>query len=143
MSFDLKIKNADLVIENGDIKSIIDSEKLIQDVLKICLTPVGFDALNPWYGSFLSKTVIGSPESDSLLNTVSKNQIIKALENLKDLQGYQIKSQQKLSADEQIASVQSVQVLRSEIDPRVFEVYITVITKGFKPITTAFRLSTI
>lgn len=143
MSFDLKIKNADLVIENGDIKSIIDSEKLIQDVLKICLTPVGFDALNPWYGSFLSKTVIGSPESDSLLNTVSKNQIIKALENLKDLQVYQIKSQQKLSADEQIASVQSVQVLRSEIDPRVFEVYITVITKGFKPITTAFRLSTI
>lgn len=143
MSFDLKIKNADLVIENGDIKSIIDSEKLIQDVLKICLTPVGFDALNPWYGSFLSKTVIGSPESDSLLNTVSKNQIIKALENLKDLQVYQIKSQQKLSADEQISSVQSVQVLRSEIDPRVFEVYITVITKGFKPITTAFRLSTI
>jgi len=143
MSFDLKIKNADLVIENGDIKTIIDSEKLIQDVLKICLTPVGYDPLNPWYGSFLSKTVIGSPESDELLNSISKNQIIKALENLKDLQNYQIKSTQSLSADEQIATVQSVQVIRSEFDPRVFEVYITVISKGFKPITTAFRLSTI
>jgi len=143
MSFDLKIKNGDLVIENGDIKTITDSEKLIQDVLKICLTPVGFDKLNPWYGSFLSKSIIGSPESETLLNSISKNQITKALENLKDLQIYQIKSNQKMSADEQIASIKSVDVVRSQFDPRVYEIYITVITKGFKPITTAFRLSTI
>lgn len=143
MSFDLKIKNGDIVIENGDIKKITDSEKLIQDVLKICLTPIGYDALNPWYGSYLSKSIIGSAESYDFLNSIAKNQLTKALENLKELQVLQVKSNQKMSSDEQIASIKSIQVIPNEFDRRVFDIQITVITKGFKNISTAFRVSTI
>lgn len=143
MSFDLKIKNGDIVIENGDFKKVTDSEKLIQDILKICLTPVGYDSLNPWYGSYLSKSIIGSAESYDFLNSVAKNQLTKALENLKDLQIIQVKTNQKMSSDEQIASIRSIQVIPNKYDPRVFDIFISVITKGFKNITTSFSVSTI
>src|ERR1039458_5609818 len=38
MSFDLKLINGDLVIQNGELQTVTNSEKLIQDILKICLT---------------------------------------------------------------------------------------------------------
>ena len=41
MSFDLKITNGDLVINNGLLTIVVDSEKLIQDILKICLILIG------------------------------------------------------------------------------------------------------
>ncbi|MCZ2224579.1 MAG: hypothetical protein LC122_13220 [Chitinophagales bacterium] len=143
MSFDFKIKNGDLVISNGELETVVDSEKLIQDILKICITPVGSDPLNPWYGSYLSKTVIGSSEDAKFLMTVSKEQLRKALENLKQLQLLQIRQYQQISADEQIADIRSISVRQNELNPTVFEIEIIVITRGLKPITNRFRLSTI
>lgn len=143
MSFDLKIKNGDLVINNGQLQTVTDSEKLTQDILKICLTTAGSNPLNPWYGSFLSRTIIGNPNHNSVLVQISKSQLTTALQNLKDLQDLQIKSFQRVSADEQISAILDISILRSNIDPRLFNVQIQALTKGLKPITTAFRVSTI
>lgn len=143
MSFDLKIAQGDLVINNGDLKQVIDSEKLIQDILKICLTTAGTNPMHPWYGSFLSRTIVGNPMDTKMLVNISKSQLNSALENLKNLQDLQLKSFQPVTADEQLGAILDVSVIRNNVEPRLFDVTIKAITKGLKPITTAFRVSTI
>ncbi len=143
MSFDLKVTNGDLVITNGDLKQVVDSEKLIQDILKLCLTTAGTNPLHPWYGSFLSRTIVGNPMDTAMLVTISRTQLNTALENLKSLQDLQVKTFQKVTADEQIGSILDISVTRNSVDPRLFDVRIKAVTKGLKPISTAFRVSTI
>ena len=143
MSFDLKIVNGDLVVNQGALQTVKDSEKLIQDILKICLTDVGSNPLHPSYGSFLSRSVVGSPMQTSVIVQIATSQINTCLTNLQYLQQLQLKSFQKVSADEQIAAVTGISVLRSAFDPRLFTVKISCLTKGFQPITTAFTISTI
>tara|TARA_B110000503_G_scaffold101907_1_gene152201 strand:- start:115 stop:546 length:432 start_codon:yes stop_codon:yes gene_type:complete len=143
MSFDLKINNQDLVIKNGQLQQVTDSEKLIQDILKICLTAAGSNPLHPAYGSLVSRTLIGNPLYSSVLAQIGKAQLNNCLENLKSLQALQVKSFQRVSADEQIAAIVDISVYRSEVDLRYFNILIKAVTKGLKPITTAFRVSTI
>lgn len=143
MSFDLKIINGDLVISNGDLRTVTDSEKLIQDILKICLTDVGSNPLHPGYGSFLSRTIIGNPIYTNTIVQIAKSQLNTCLTNLQDLQNIQVRSLQRVSADEQLAAITDISVVRNTIDPRLFNVTIKCLTKGFKPITTAFQVSTI
>ena len=143
MSFDLKIINGDLVLKNGQLQKVESSEKLIQDILKICLTNAGSLPLHPWYGSFISRTIVGNPMHSSVLVQIGKSQLTTALENLKSLQEIQVKSLQRVSADEQIAAIQDVSIIRNQIDPRLFDVRVSVISKGLKPISTSFRVNTI
>lgn len=143
MSFDLKVKNGDLVIQNGDLQIVQDSEKLIQDILKMALTEAGSNAQFPWYGSFISRSLIGSSLDVGITFQVAQSQLQNSLENLKNLQAAQLKDGQKVSADEQINSILDISINRNNADPRQFDVRIKVLSKGFKPITTAFTLSTI
>lgn len=143
MSYDLKINAGDLVLQSGDLKKVIDSEKLIQDILKLCLTTAGTNPLIPWYGSFLSRSIIGTAMDEGMLIQIAKSQLTSALENLKSLQDLQIKTFQNVTADEQLASVLDISVLRNINDYRLFDVKIRAITKGLKPTTTTFRVSTI
>lgn len=143
MSFDLKITQGDLVIKNSQLQTVIDSEKLIQDILKICLTAAGSNPLHPWYGSFISRTIVGNPLYNSVIIQIAQSQLNTALDNLKSLQAIQLKSFQRVSADEQISAILDISIVRNQIDPRLFDVRINALTKGMKPITTAFRVSTI
>jgi hypothetical protein len=143
MSFDFKISGGDLVIKNGQPQTVQDSEKLIQSILKICLTEAGSNPIHPWYGSFLSRTIIGNPQHSGILVQVAKSQLNTALENLKNLQDAQVRSFQRVSADEQISAIMEISVVRSQFDPRLFDVRIGVLSKGFKPISTAFSVNTI
>lgn len=143
MSFDLKIKNSDLVIINGQLQTVVDSEKLIQDILKMCLTTAGSNPIHPWYGSFISRTIVGNPNHSSVLIQIGKSQLTTALQNLKDLQDLQVKSFQRVSADEHISAITDISIQQSNIDPRLFNVTVRALTKGLKPITTAFRVNTI
>lgn len=143
MSYDLKITNGDLVLENGDLKKVQDSEKLIQDILKVCLTPVGANPMYPWYGSMISRSIIGSAIDPDILINIGKSQLISSLENLKTLQENQIKKRQRMTVDEQIASILSVEIKQNTSDFRLYSVLIRVISKGFKPVTTSFNISTI
>jgi len=143
MSYDLKIISGDFSIENGDLKKVTDSEKLIQDILKICLTTAGSNKFNPWYGSFLSRTIIGSPMDMPMIVQISKSQLNSSLDNLKTLQELQVKSFQYVSQDELLAGILNISILRNENDPRLFDILIKAATKGLKPLTTAFTVSTI
>lgn len=143
MSFDLKIRNGDIVITKGQIQTATDSEKLIQDLLKICLTGAGTNPLHPWYGSFISRTIIGNPNYNSILIQIGKSQLTTAIQNLKELQDLQIKSFQRVSADEQISTIKDISINIDRSDPRLFNVVVSVLSKGLKPITTSFRISTI
>lgn len=143
MSFDLKLNKGNLVLKNGQLQTVTDSEKLIQDILKMCVTTAGSNPTHPWYGSFISRTIIGNPNYSSVLVQIAKSQLNTALQNLKDLQDIQIKSFQRMSADEQIAAISDIYIVRNQIDPRLFDVQIKVLSKGLKPITTAFTVSTI
>lgn len=143
MSYDLKIIDGDLKFDNGDLKLVQDSEKLIQDILKICLTEAGSNPMNPAYGSYVSRSVIGSSLESEILVSVAASQLNTALENLKILQEMQAKSFQKVSADEQISAITGVSVVRSRIEPTLFDVRISVVSKGFKPVTTQFSINTI
>ena len=78
-----------------------------------------------------------------VLVQISKAQLNTSLENLRNLQSHQVKSFQRVSADEQIGAILDISIIRSINDPRLFNVSIKALTKGIKPITTAFRVSTI
>lgn len=143
MSFDLKIMGGDFVIKNGDLQKVQDGDKLIQDILKLCLTTAGSNPLHPWYGSFISRTLIGNAMDTSILIQISKSQLNSALENLKSLQDLQIKTFQRVSADEQIGAISNISVLRSQTDPRLFTVNIKVITKGLRTVDVSFGVNAI
>lgn len=143
MSFDLKLDHGDLVIKSGQLQTVVDSEKLIQDILKVCLTTAGTNPIHPWYGSFISRTIVGNPMYSSVLVQIAKSQLNTALNNLKNLQNIQVKSFQRVSADEQISAILDISIIRNQLDPRLFDVHLKVMSKGFKPITTSFTVSTI
>jgi phage baseplate assembly protein W len=143
MSFDLRVINGDLVIQNGELQTVTDSQKLIQDILKILLTDVGADPLRPAYGSFLSRSVIGTAINNAALVQIAKSQINTCLTNLQQLQKKQVASMQKVSADEQLAAITGISIIRSTFDPRLFNVKVSGLTKGFQPVSTAFTISTI
>lgn len=143
MSFDLKIKNGDLVLDRGDVQKVVDSEKLIQDILKIALTTAGENPLHPWYGSYVSRSLIGTGLTTNIIFQLGQSQLQNALEILKSLQDAQVKTYQKVSPDEQIGSILDISIDRNSKNPMLFDVIIKVVSKGFKPITTAFTVSTI
>lgn len=143
MSFDLKVSGGDLVILNGDLRKVVDSEKLIQDILKIAQTPAGSNPSFPWYGSFVSRTLIGSGLDTKIILQVGQSQLQNSIQSLMELQGDQVKSGQRMSADEQIKSILDISITRSNKNLTTFNVKIRVLSKGLKPITTAFEVSTL
>lgn len=143
MSFDLQIVSGDFVINNGDVKTVLDTDKLAQDVLKICITPNGSNPLQAWYGSLLSKTMVGSPMPNNQILQMSRIQLENCIQNLKSLQESQARSLQKVSPYEQINSILGISVKRNINDPRLYTVQVNVLSKGFIPLVSAFTVTTI
>lgn len=141
MSYDLLISAGDLVLANGDLQTITDTDKLVQDILKICLTTAGADPMNPWYGSYISRSLVGSTLDTSITVQLAQSQLQSAIENLKSLQTAQIKSFQQVSPAEQIAAITNISITRSTIDPRVFIVNIKVLSKALTPVQTSFNIT--
>lgn len=141
MSFDLKISGGDLVLNKGDLQKVVDGEKLIQDLLKIALTPAGSNPSFPWYGSLVSRTLIGSAIDTSIILQVGQSQLQNAIQNLKQLQEAQGKTGQIITADEQIKSILDISINRGVTDPRLFNVRIKVLSKGFKGISANFQIN--
>lgn len=141
MSWDLKILNGDLSLQNGDLQQVTDTDKLVQDILKICLTTAGADPMNTWYGSYISRSLVGSTLDTSITVQLAQSQLQNAIENLKNLQAAQIKSFQKVSPAEQIAAITNISIQRSTIDPRVFIVTVKVLSKALTNVSTSFNVT--
>lgn len=143
MSFDLKIIDGDLSISNGDVETVTGSDKLIQDLLKIATTTIGSNPYSPWYGSLISKTLIGSYLDDRIIVSAAQSQLQLAISTLQTLQTKQLETRQPMRLSEQIANILDILVQRSSLDPRLFEVKIKILTRSFKKIETVFTVTTI
>lgn len=141
MSWDLFVQNGDLQIQNGDLQQVTDTNKLVQDILKICLTTAGADPMNPWYGSYISRSLIGANLDQSITIQIAQSQLQNAIENLKNLQAAQVKSFQQVSAAEQISAILAIAITRSTTDPRIYNVSIKVLSKALTPVSTTFNIT--
>lgn len=141
MSFDLKITDGDLQISNtGDLQIVENTEKLIQDVLKIVTTPLGGNPFFPWYGGGISSSLIGSSLGLNFSNSIAKLQIEESLETLKKLQTLQTNTGQEVTPAETLAAVQTVDVMRNQVDPRYFRIVIKVLTKALTTASPSFDI---
>jgi len=139
MSFDLKILNGDLVISNSDFATVQGNDKLVQDLLKIALTEAGANVLNPWYGTLMSKSLIGSVLNSDILLSVAQTQLENAVQNLKKLQNLQVQSGQSVSPDEQIAFIKNISITQSPYDPRWYITTINVLSRAFGKVSATFQ----
>jgi hypothetical protein len=140
MSFDFKIRDGDLSIgQDGDLTRVEDTEKLIQDILKIVITPMGSNQFYPWYGSRVSKSLIGHVFDFEFLSTVATSQLQNALENLQRLQQEQAK-QQRVTPFEQLAALRDVRIERNQVDPRFFLVVINAVTRALTEANTTLTI---
>ena len=140
MSFDLKVLNGDLVITNSDFAIVQGNDKLVQDLLKIALTEAGGNVLNPWYGTLISKSLIGSVLQNDILLSVAQTQLQNAVENLKKLQNMQVASGQSVSPDEQIAFIQNISITQNPFDPRLYQTTINVLSRSFGKVSATFTV---
>jgi hypothetical protein len=142
MSFDLKISQGDLVIgADGDLAKVEGSDKLIQDILKMAMTPLGGNPFFTWYGCPLGKTLIGNVFDTKFIVSLATSQFKASMDNLKSLQDVQAQSSQPITAEEHIAAVQEVNITRNQVDPRFFRVWVSVVTKQFTRIQTNFNVT--
>jgi hypothetical protein len=142
MSFDLKINNGDVAIgNNGDFAIVEDTEKLTQDILKVAITQAGGNPWFPWYGSLVSKTLLGSAYDTEFIVSMGQSQLNSAIENIRSLQTVQAKSSQPITAGEHIAAIEFINIDRNKTDPRFFKVSISVITKALTRVNTNFIVS--
>jgi phage baseplate assembly protein W len=135
MSFDLRINQGDLVIgQNGDLDQVNDLEKLIQDILKILMTPLGANLFFPWYGSPLSDVSIGQVLDSVFVESMIQQIIRSNLDTFQKLQKQQAASGQRVTAGELLAAVQSVNVHRNVVDPTFWTISVKILSKSLKPV---------
>lgn len=140
MSFDLKITNSDLSISaDGSIKTVTDTPKLRQDILKALITPLGTNRFHPWYGSTVSDENIGEVLSDDLRFSQIESAITETLERLRLLQQSQL-TFQNVTLAELISEIGPVIVERNFADPRQINVIVTVYTQRLTKIEEVFTI---
>jgi len=140
MSFDLQLINDDLSIApNGDIRTVTDTPKLRQDILKIIVTALGSNKFHPWYGSSVGGDIIGQNLPDNIVEAEVAAAISQSLNRLKALQASQV-SAQATTLSELIADLGPARVERNPADPRQLNVIITVLTKQLTKIEEVFTI---
>ena len=138
MSFDLKIRDGDLALDSkSDLDIVEDSEKLVQDILKIVSTQLGANPFFPWYGCPLTKSLIGRSYDTRFVSNVAGQQLKSSLETLQKMQKEQLKQDQYVTPLEQIAAIQNVSVERNITDPRFYRIFLTVLSKAFQQVPAA------
>lgn len=142
MSFDLKLMNGDLSVgTNGDLAIVENTDKLIQDVLKILSTQLGANPFIPWYGCPITKSLIGQSYEDTFVTNIASGQLETSINMLQKLQKEQLRNNQLVSASEQIAAIQNIFVDRNPIDPRFYSVNVNILTKAFTSVPVDMEIS--
>jgi hypothetical protein len=129
MSFDLKIKNGDLVLDSsGSLVSVSGNNKIRQDIVKILLTKPGDNRFHSSYGSNLGLLKVGNVTDESILELELKRSAEDAIKYLIFLQKNQSRGQ-VLSLSEIILDIANISVERDSADPRLYNIYISVLTQ--------------
>lgn len=140
MSFDLRVSQGTLVIKEtaGDLSTVSDVDKLIQDIHKIVSTPLGANRFFPWYG-FNAIAVVGSLLDFTFRATMAESQIRSALQTLQKIQSEQEKNQ-VLSPQEQLAAIRTVIVNENSLDPRFLQAMISIANKALQTTDTVVNV---
>jgi phage baseplate assembly protein W len=140
MSFDLALINSDLSIKpDGTIRTVMRSDKLKQDIVKIILTPVGSVKFHPWYGSAINEGTIGEVLPDSALFQDITTAIQQSLSRLQTLQRTQATGQ-RVELSEILATINDIQIQRKYDDPRQVNVIVVAMSKDFTAVEEIFTI---
>ena len=136
MSFDLSIEKGDIKIgSSGSVETVSGNSKLKQDIVKILLTDLGDNKFHPKYGSHVGALQIGHYADSKLMSLDIESSARNALKNLVALQRAQSK-RQFLTPGETIIDILSVTVKRDEADPRMYNIFISVLTQELTEVGT-------
>lgn len=126
MSFDLRLSNGDIVLgADQDFSTVVDHEKLIQDIIKIITTSQGSNKFQPAIGSLINKRLVGQTLNAQNTVTVLQGSIQEALVLLQKLQKQQAQKQ-ALSPAETLIQLNSIDVTRDSVDPRQLNVVVKI-----------------
>jgi len=129
MSFDLKIKNGDLSIGNsGALDTVSGNNKIRQDIVKILLTNIGENRFHSRYGSDLGAFKIGDVSDQTMIELDLKRSVEEAIRYIMFLQKNQSKYQ-VLSLSEIILEIVDIRTERDSADPRLYNIYISILTQ--------------
>ena len=129
MSFDLKIKNGELSIGNsGALDTVSGNNKIRQDIVKILLTNIGENRFHSRYGSDLGAFKIGNVSDQTMIELDLKRSVEEAIRYIMFLQKNQSKYQ-VLSLSEIILEIVDIRTERDSSDPRLYNIYISILTQ--------------
>lgn len=129
MSFDLKIKNGDLSIgDSGALDVVSGNNKIRQDIVKILLTNIGENRFHSRYGSDLGAFKIGDVSDQTMIELDLKRSVEEAIRYIMFLQKNQSKYQ-VLSLSEIILEIVDIRTERDSGDPRLYNIYISILTQ--------------
>tara|TARA_X000000950_G_scaffold42501_2_gene47278 strand:+ start:7948 stop:8379 length:432 start_codon:yes stop_codon:yes gene_type:complete len=135
MSFGLKLKNGDLKLsEDGTLETVTKNSKLRQDIIKMLLTRKGSVKYHKEYGSELGIISTDNHINNSLIESKIEQTVYEGISKLISLQKIQIQ-RQILSPAEVILSIKGVRVERDVGDPRLYNVFVSVITQQLSEIS--------
>tara|TARA_Y100000114_G_C11763468_1_gene331374 strand:- start:1100 stop:1531 length:432 start_codon:yes stop_codon:yes gene_type:complete len=135
MSFGLKLKNGDLKLsKDGTLEIVTKNSKLRQDIVKMLLTRKGSVKYHREYGSELGIISTDNHIDNKLIESKIEQTVHEGISKLINLQKIQIQ-RQILSPAEIILSIKSVRVERDIGDPRLYSVFISVITQQLSEIS--------
>lgn len=135
MSFDIKISSGDIAIgRSGDLDTVYDNDKLRQDIVKILLTKLGENKFHPNYGSKVGALEIGFVADQELVELDLQSSVEDAIRYLMRAQQMQQK-RQYLTPGEVIVGIKNILVERDLLDPRMYNIYVSVYTKKLTVIT--------
>lgn len=141
MSYDFKIVNGDWSISNGQLEKVEDTDKLIQDLLKMIHYPLGKNRLYPWYGCPIADSMVGTVMDTEFVSTMASTQLASSIEMLQKLQKEQAKIQ-SVSPFELIAALKEVSVQRSSVDYRYYSILVNLFSKALKQVSVKFLVNT-
>jgi hypothetical protein len=120
----------------GEVITVVDEQKLLQDVLKFTIAVKGSNKANPWWGTILS-SYVGTARSNEYYKPRFKSEVIDAGEKIKDLQIQQ--TQYQIVSDKEFFShFEAMTVEQSDYDPNFYEINALVVSQA----ATAIEMST-
>jgi phage baseplate assembly protein W len=135
MSFDLKLEKGDIRLsKDGSVEIVNGNAKLRQDILKILLTEIGDNKFHPAYGSYVGSLQIGQVADERLVSLDIESSARNAVKNLMSLQRAQSR-RQGMTPGEMIIDILDVSVARDEVDPRLYNIYVSVLTQSLTEIS--------
>lgn len=142
MSFELKLENGDIKIQDGDIVKLQNEQKLVQDIIKNCILPIKGNPHHTNLGCGINRTMVGAAYDPEFTYDMSVQQIRNTLEIIQQLQRIQAQYQY-LSPGEQLAAIGNILITRNTTDPRYYSTVINVLTKSLSNISPKFDINPI